>query len=143
MAAGTKRRTGRQKRVAARAAPPTVNPAPPGQRGGQYRPLSDAALSAIYETALKLLADPGMGEVPEALARDLIRAGASEGRPGRISIPRSLVEKAIETTPKRFTLHGRDPARSIEVGGDAVYFGTGGAAVQTLDMDSGNACRSA
>ncbi|MCR9088461.1 MAG: trimethylamine methyltransferase family protein [Rhodobacteraceae bacterium] len=136
MAAGTKRRTGRQKRMAARAAPPVINPAPPGQTGGQYRPLSESDLAAIYGAALRLLEDPGMGEVPTDLARDLIRAGAAQGRPGRISIPRALVEEAIEATPKRFMLHGRDPARSIEVGGDAVYFGTGGAAVQTLDMET-------
>jgi trimethylamine--corrinoid protein Co-methyltransferase len=47
------------------------------------------------------------------------------------------VEDAIARAAKRFVLHGRDPARSIEVGGDRVYFGTGGAAVQTLDLDTG------
>ena len=37
---------------------------------------------------------------------------------------------------KVFTLHGqRRAARSIVVGGEAVHFGTGGAAVQTLDLD--------
>ena len=36
-----------------------------------------------------------------------------------------------------FELHGRDPTRTITVGGDAVHFGTGGAAVQTLDLNSG------
>ena len=55
----------------------------------------------------------------------------------RFLLPRSLVLDAIEKTPKVFHLHGRDPARSITVGGDAVHFGTGGAAVQTLDIDSG------
>lgn len=34
-------------------------------------------------------------------------------------------------------LHGQDEARSIEVGGEADHFGTGGAAVQTLDLDTG------
>jgi trimethylamine--corrinoid protein Co-methyltransferase len=51
--------------------------------------------------------------------------------------PKSLVEEAIDQAAKRFVFHGRDPARSIEVGGDKVYFGTGGAAVQTLDIDTG------
>ena len=45
------------------------------------------------------------------------------------------------TAAKTFTLHGRDEARSIEVGGDRVHFGTGGAAVQTLDLDSGSIAR--
>ena len=34
-----------------------MNPAPPGQRGGAYRPLSDADMAAIYDTALRLLAE--------------------------------------------------------------------------------------
>ena len=131
------KRSGRKARVAERAAPPRVNPAPPGQRGGAYRPLSETDLSAIYNTALRLLAGLGMGEVPSRLADDLCRAGAAWGRAGRLTFPKPMVEDAIAKAAKRFTLHGRDPDRAIEVGGDRVYFGTGGAAVQTLDMGTG------
>ena len=131
-----KRRSGgRQSRVAKRAAPPVTNPCPPGQIGGQYRPLDEGDMRRIYDTALKLLAELGMGEVPERLRRALVAAGAVDG--ARVLFPRGLVEAAIDGANKRFILHGRDEARSIEVGGDAVHFGTGGAAVQTLDMDSG------
>ena len=42
-----------------------------------------------------------------------------------------------QVAAKKFVLNGRDEGRSIEVGGDKVHFGTGGAAVQTLDLDSG------
>ena len=127
---------GRAARLKQRAAPPVVNPAPPGQPGGQYRPLTEAGLQAIYETALRLLAELGMGEVPDRLIADLARHGASIAG-DRVRIPQTLVEAAINAAPKQFTLHGRDPARSIAVGGDAVHFGTGGAAVQTLDIDTG------
>ncbi|MEM1431680.1 MAG: trimethylamine methyltransferase family protein, partial [Pseudomonadota bacterium] len=44
---------------------------------------------------------------------------------------------AIAQAAKTFPLHARDAARSIEIGGDRVYFGTGGAAVQTLDLETG------
>lgn len=132
----TPRRAGRRARMAARAAGPPSNPAPPGQIGGQYKPLSDADLHSIYRTALRLLSDLGMGEVPTRLRASLEAAGAVSMPNGRVSIPSTLVEEAIDHAPKTFTLHGRDPARSIEVGGNAVYFGTGGAAVQTLDRDS-------
>ena len=128
---------GRKERLALRAAPPRVNPCPPGQTGGYYRPLSEADLQGIYQTALRLLADLGMGEVPDRLRRDLVKAGARQAANGRVLFPNALVEDAIAGAARRFTLHGRDPDRSIEVGGDKVYFGTGGAAVQTLDMDSG------
>ena len=132
-----RKRGGRKERLALRAAPPQVNPCPPGQPGGAYRPLSEPDLRSIYDTALRLLAELGMGEVPERLHRDLLAAGASDAGNGRVLFPNALVEDAIAAATKTFVLHGRDPERSIEVGGDKVYFGTGGAAVQTLDLDSG------
>ena len=132
-----RRRSGRKSRLAQRAQPPAVNPAPPGVRGGFYRPLTESDLRAIYDMALRLLSDLGMGTVPARLAGDLLGAGAQTLENGRIAFPRALVEDCIAKAAKRFTLHGRDPTRSIEVGGDRVYFGTGGAAVNTLDLDSG------
>lgn len=135
--AGTPKRAGRRARLAHRAAEPLINPCAPGQIGGQYKPLSDAALRGIYDTALRLLAELGMGEVPARLAEKLIAAGGTDNGAGRILFSRALVEDAIAKAAKTFVLHGRDAARSIEVGGDKVYFGTGGAAVLTLDIDSG------
>ncbi len=132
----SRRKTGgRAARVALRAAPPAFDPAPPGAGGGQYRPLSEAELGAIYNTALRLLVELGVGEVPARLGEVLEAAGAV-WRGDRILMPRGLVEEAIDKAAKRFWLHGRDRNRSIEVGGDRVYFGTGGAAVQALDLDT-------
>jgi len=130
------KRSGRREKHAKRAAKPAFDPCPPGQIGGQYQPLSATDLQAIYETALKLLEHLGMGEVPDRLKVDLLAAGATE-KNDRVLIPNALVEQCIRTAAKKFTFHGRDPDRSIEVGGEKVYFGTGGAAVQTLDMESG------
>lgn len=65
-----------------------------------------------------------------------MRVGALEGERGRILFPPTLVQDAVDHAAKTFTLHGRDPSRSIEVGGNRVHFGTGGAAVQTLDLDT-------
>ncbi|MFV2054157.1 trimethylamine methyltransferase family protein [Aliiroseovarius sp. YM-037] len=131
------RRSGRRERMAKRALPPAINPAAPGQSGGAYKPLSDPDLRAIYNTALKLLAELGMGETPAALADLLTAAGAVDNGAGRILLPQTLVEDAIDKAAKQFVFHGRDEDRSIDVGGNRVHFGTGGAAVQTLDLDSG------
>jgi len=94
-------------------------------------------MRAIYETALRLLAEVGMGEVPPRLTADLLAVGARDNGCGRILMSRALVEDALAAAAKRFVLHGRDETRSIEVGGDRVFFGTGGAAVQTLDIETG------
>ena len=127
---------GRAERVARRAAPPEINPCPPGQIGGQYRPLTPDDITAIFETALRLLSELGVGEVPDILVGPFVSAGATMAD-GRVRFPRALVERCIASAAKTFVFHGRDPARSITVGGDRVHFGTGGAAVQTLDIDSG------
>ena len=136
MSTGSKR-SGRRARHAQRAAAPVIDPCPPGQIGGTFKPLTDPEIAQIYDTALRLLETLGMGEVPDRLARDLRAAGAQPGPDDRLLFPRTVVEQAIQSAPKQFTFHGRDPARSIEVGGDRVYFGTGGAAVQTLDIETG------
>tara|TARA_R110002110_G_scaffold39724_12_gene127796 strand:+ start:1430 stop:2968 length:1539 start_codon:yes stop_codon:yes gene_type:complete len=132
-----RRRSGRKAKLVARAAPLPVNPAPPGRRGGQYKPLIDSELKKIFETALRLLDELGMGEVPDRLVDDLIGAGARRVGKDRIGLPPSLVRAAIASAAKTFVLHGRDRNRDIEVGGDKVYFGTGGAAVNTLDLETG------
>ena len=129
------KRQGRKARQAIRAAPPSFNPCPPGQTGGQYRPLTEQQMQAIFDTALRLLANLGMGEVPDQLANLFLKHGATR-RDDRILLPERMVRDAIRAAPKTFDLHGRDPARTIHVGGHSVHFGTGGAAVQTLDIDS-------
>ena len=128
---------GRAQRLIKRAAKPVFDPCPPGQFGGSYKPLTQTDLDHIFDMALRLLSDLGMGEVPVRLHRDLLTAGAQDGSAGRILFSRTLTEDAIAKAAKTFVLHGRDESRSIEVGGSKVYFGTGGAAVQTLDLDSG------
>lgn len=137
MIVGRGKRGGRVGRLAQRAAKPLIDPCPPGQTGGAYKPLTETDIEKIYDTALRLLETLGMGEIPDRLRSDLLAAGAVEGEHARLRLPREMVGKAIELSAKTFVLHGRDESRSIEVGGDRVYFGTGGAAVQTLDMDSG------
>lgn len=137
MVRSTKKRPGgRAERLALRAAKPVFDPCPPGQRGGYYAPLSAPEIKRIYNTALDLLEQLGMGEVPPRLADVLCASGAEMDGRQRCLMPRALVEDAIASAAKTFTFHGRDPNRSIEVGGDKVYFGTGGAAVQTLDLST-------
>ncbi len=123
---------------AMRAKPPAIDPCPPGPASGRYKPLRDAELKAIYDTALQVLADIGMGQAPEVLTEQALSRGAELGREGRLCFPRAMVEDIIAGACRGFVFHGRDPGHDIEVGGDRVYFGTGGAAVQTLDLDSGD-----
>ena len=133
-----RRAGGRSARVARRTADEVeINPCPPGQKGGAYKPLADQDLAAIYDTALRILAEIGMGEVPDGLMTQALEKGAEQNALGRLCFPRSMVEAMIDGARKSFVLHGRDHKHDIEIGGDRVYFGTGGAAVQTLDLETG------
>ena len=90
------RRSGRKERMALRAAKPDVHPCPPGQPGGAYKPLSETDLQSIFETALRLLEELGMGEVPDNLAQTLLASGATDNGKGRFLLPRALVQDAID-----------------------------------------------
>ncbi len=120
-----------------RAKPPVTDPCPPGQIGGQYRPLSETDCKAIYDTALRILEELGMGDAPPVLMEQAIQHGATLNTTGRLCFSRAMVEDIIDGACKSFMFYGRDSRHDIEVGKDRVYFGTGGAAVRTLDLDSG------
>ncbi|MCP4486725.1 MAG: trimethylamine methyltransferase [Gammaproteobacteria bacterium] len=126
----------RQAMLEKRSKAPLINPAPPGSVGGQYKPLTDIQLKQIYDTALRMLAELGMGDAPAALSAQALKCGATINDLGRLCFSQDMIEDIIEQSCKSFVLHGRDNKYSFEVGGDRVYFGTGGAAVQTLDLDS-------
>ncbi len=142
-AQSTKRREGRksggrQGRIAARQAEVKLHkPAAPGQVGGQYKPLTEKELKDILDTAYRILEEIGFAEVPDVVMEQALEQGCHINELGRLSFPRPFVEDIVAGACKSFTFHGRNPDHTIEVGGDKVYYGTGGAAVQTLDMESG------
>ena len=78
-----------------------------------------------------------MDLVPKRLEERALEKGAFLNAQGRLCYPRAMIEDIINHAAKRFVLHGRDPQYDIEVGGERVFFGTGGAAVKTLDLESG------
>ncbi len=133
-----KRAGGRASRVAARQAPQSeFDPSAPGQIGGQYRPLNEYQLIETLNTAYKILAEIGMAEVPQVIEELALSKGAHLNDRGRLCFPQAMMEDIVDGAAKSFIFYGRDPKYDFEVGGDKVYFGTGGAAVQTLDMNDG------
>ena len=114
-----------------------AHPCPPGQSGGTYRPLSNKAVTNIIDTAYRLLSEIGLGEVPPELQELALAKGAYLNEAGRLCYSRTMIESIIDKAPKSFMLYGRDTKHDIEIGGSKVYYGTGGAAVQTLDTDTG------
>ncbi len=139
MAAKRRRRsklTAREAMHAKRALAPEINPAPPGATGGQYKPLSESDMQQIYANALRILSEIGMGDVPDALKEKALECGANLNDAGRLCYPVSMVEDIIAGACREFVFYGRDSKHDFEIGGSSVHYGTGGAAVQTLDLDS-------
>ncbi|HJO99850.1 MAG: trimethylamine methyltransferase family protein [Acidimicrobiales bacterium] len=128
---------GRAARVAARAAGPAGDKRPvrPGMSGGRYAPLSESECRQVYEAALSLLEEIGMGSPIQEFI-DVVTAAGGHVIEDRLHFPRALVEEAISTAASSFTWYGFDDNRSIDVGGDRVHFGTAGAAVSVWDHET-------
>ena len=135
--ARARRAGGRSARVAARAAPlaEAMRPVRPGLPGGRYKPLDDAGVARIHQSALQALEEIGLSNAPESGVEILTGAGAVLGEDGRIRFPRALVEDMLAKAARDITLFARDPKHDLQLSGTNVHFGTAGAAVHVVDLE--------
>ena len=129
---------GRAARVALRSAPlaEDVRPVRPGMSGGQYKPLSDADVARIHGSALDALEQIGLSQAPPSGVEILTKAGAILGDDGRMRFPRALVEDMLAKAARNITLHGREEKYDLDLSGTKVHFGTAGAAVHVVDLET-------
>lgn len=121
--------------------PSTEIPVEPGPqtvfRGGRYRPLSDNACERIIECAFDILDRIGVAGAPAWLTGELCSQGARQRADGRVTFSRQRVERALQRASHRVSLPGFEQNLGLEIGAGNVHIGTGGAAVQVLDGNSG------
>lgn len=107
-----------------------------GLSGGQYKPLSDEDIKRIHETSLRVLSEIGV-EVNFAGARGLFaEAGARVDEINRIvRFSPELVMELIAKAPAVVMLCGRAENGELdcEIGGNRVYLGTGGTALNVQE----------
>ncbi len=127
------------RRSSRKRAPETAEPlaVPPVHRGGRYRPLSAADRDLIIDKALAILERIGLADAPDWLGERLTEAGAVRRADGRLVFGRTSVERALGRAMRRVALPGFVEARGLQIGGGYVHIGTGGAAVQVLDSETG------
>ena len=101
--------------------------------GGRFRPLATNDLEHIVQAAFDILAKTGIQDCPEALAEQMLLAGATRRADGRICFPQGMVETAIARAAKRVNLPGFVEELGLTIGGGRVHIGTGGAATEILD----------
>ena len=133
-----RRAGGRAARRALRAAPlaEDARAVRPGMEGGRYRPLTDIQVDAIHRAVLRVLSEIGLSQAPDSGVEAMVAYGAVP-KGDRLTFPEAVIEKALGDAPAAVTLHGRDPAHDLSVGGNRVHYGTAGAAVHVADLETG------
>jgi trimethylamine--corrinoid protein Co-methyltransferase len=110
-----------------------------GLPGGQYKPLTDDEITKIHQTVLRVFEEVGI-EVRLTEARELFRqAGATiDDTNCIVKMSPGLVEELIGQAPSVVTLCGRGENGELdcEIGGNKVYMGTGGTALNVQDPGS-------
>ncbi len=107
------------------------NPFPPA---GAF---TDDRVEAIHRTALQVLEELGIKVLlPEARAL-FLKAGARQVDDDMIHIGRDIVEAALSTAPKSFTLHGATRDRDVTLELGRLTFQPGAGAPHATDLDRG------
>jgi trimethylamine--corrinoid protein Co-methyltransferase len=107
----------------------------------QFRVLSDDQIEEVFYAALDVLERVGTqvhAEEGLSLLRDagcLVSEGNDSARSAGdlVHIPSWLVKEALNTTPERIVVAGRDRARRIHLEKDKIYFGTGSDCLSLID----------
>lgn len=100
--------------------------------------LPPEALEDIHEASLTVLEEVGMDIIlPEA--RERMKAAGADVTPGeqRVRFDRGLILEMIASAPSSFTMFARNPARSVEIGGNNLVFAQVASAPFVADRDGG------
>jgi len=102
----------------------------------QFRVLSEGQIQRVYQATLDCLNRTGVN-VHNAEARELLaRAGARvDGL--RVRIPPHIIQDAIASNPRSFTLWGRDGKQRMHIVPDRVHFGPGPTCTYFVDPETG------
>ena len=136
---GGARRGGRSARRRARSEGAGKGPTAaiwPGIAGGRYKPLGDADIAAVHDTALRILAEIGMRDASQRCIEVVTAAGGSLTGDGRLLIPREVCEGALADAGRGFKLYAQDPDHDLDPSGRRIHLGTSGAAVHMVDSET-------
>lgn len=100
--------------------------------------LSDDLVQRILDESMRILAEDGMEIRGPALQQRLLDHGLKTDATGKRTLfPRDVVERAIASAPKSFTLYNRDGEPHAELGGYNVHFVPGSSGLKILDHRTG------
>jgi trimethylamine--corrinoid protein Co-methyltransferase len=101
-------------------------------------PLSADQIEQIHHSSLRVLEEIGIEFLHEE-ARAILKAAGAEPVPGSslVRLDRGLVLERIAQAPAEVTLHARNPAHNLRIGGNTVNFATVGSAPNAHDRQGG------
>ncbi|MFQ5785859.1 MAG: trimethylamine methyltransferase family protein [Alphaproteobacteria bacterium] len=100
--------------------------------------LSADQVETIHLASLRILEEIGMEILGDAALDVLVKAGADVDRETRrVRFDRSLIEESVARAPAEFTLHARNPAHNITLGGNHINFCPVGSPPHCSDLDRG------
>lgn len=104
----------------------------------QIQVLDEALTRQILDEAYRILAEIGIEVRGPELRRRLLEAGLPPDSSGtRVLFPADVIDRAIATTPRSFTLYDRDGRPHADLGGDNVHFVPASSGLKILDHRSG------
>ena len=86
-----------------------------------YELLPNEAVELIHDESMKILEEVGC-EFRDDEAPAMWKAAGADVQGTRVRIPRELLMQLISTVPSEFTLHARNPERTVKVGGKNQIF---------------------
>ncbi len=127
------RRGGRRARREQRLATPLVSLPTLVRNIPVYEVLNEEGVELIHDAAMKILEDVGIDFRDEEALATWKTAGA-EVSDERVRIGRDMVMELISTTPEVITLNGRNPERTVRLGGRNTVFAPTYGSPYVLDM---------
>ncbi len=98
----------------------------------RFEILDPALIDRVVDEALQLLRRPGIKvEEPEAIALLVANGATADGE--RVSLPESMVRRALDTAPHAFSLYDRAGNPAARYGQGVVNFDPGSSGVAVLD----------
>lgn len=107
-----------------------------------YDLVSEESLIKIEATTERILAEIGIEFWEDVEAVELFRAAGGKVTPltetsWNIKFEPGMIRKILKTAPAKFTQHARNPANSVEIGGDAVVLAPAYGSPFVMDLDKG------
>jgi trimethylamine--corrinoid protein Co-methyltransferase len=99
--------------------------------------LSDELIIEILTEAKRIMAETGIEVRGEKMRQRLLDHGLKTDDKGRVLFTPDVVDAAIASTPKSFTLYDRDGHPYTEIGGNNVHYVPGSSGLKIQDHRSG------